>query len=124
MAVADADQPATPARRKRGRAAVVHDFYGSALDAAERIELEQASEIEGLDEEIAVLRMKLRDVLSRRPADLPLMLRGIDLLVKAVSARYRLSKEAEEDLSDSIAGVVRGVGGLLLPEAFEHEQGA
>ena len=52
------------------------------------------------------------------------MLRGIELLVKAVSARYRLSKEAEEDLSESIAGVVRGVGGLLMPEAFEHEHGA
>ena len=104
----------------RQRSKLARDFYGSALEAAERIELEGAAEIEGLDEEIAVLRVKLRDVLQQRPEDLTLMLRGIELLVKAVSARYRLSKEAEEDLSDSIAGVVRGVGGLLIPEAFEH----
>jgi hypothetical protein len=38
--------------------------------------------------------------------------------VKAVSARYRLSKEAEEDLAGHIAGVLRGVGGQLVPEAF------
>jgi hypothetical protein len=100
---------------------VARDFYGSALDAAERIELEEASEIEGLDEEIAVLRMKLREVLSERPEDLQLMLRGIDLLVKAVSARYRLSKQAEENLADSLAGVIRGVGGVLMPEAFANE---
>jgi hypothetical protein len=100
------------------REALLKDFYGSAMGAAERIELEAASEIEGLDKEIAVLRTRLREAVSEHPADFALMLRGMDLLVKAVSARYRLSKEAEEDLSASIAGVVRGVGGLLMPEAF------
>ena len=108
-------------RRTRRRRNLARDFYGSALDAAERIELEAASEVGGLDEEIAVLRMKLREVLSAHPEDLQLMMRGVELLVKAVSARHRLSKEAEENLTDSIAGVVRGVGGLLMPEAFGDE---
>ena len=67
------------------------------------------------------MRLKLREVLSERPEDLQVMLRGIELLVKAVSARYRLSKQAEEHLAESIAGVVRGVGGLLMPEAFADE---
>ncbi len=110
----------TPARRartpKRAR-----DFYGSALDSAERIEFERAADIEGLDEEIALLRTKLRGALAERPSDLPLMLRGIELLVKAVSARYRLSKKAERELADSLGNVLRGVGGLLLPEAFEDD---
>ena len=43
------------------------------------------------------------------------------LLVKVVSARYRLSKQTEEDLAGSLAGVIRGVGGLLMPEAFSDE---
>lgn len=118
---------ASPSRRHR-EAKAARDFYGSALDAAERIEpeaasdvLEAASEVQGLDGEIAVLRLKLREVLADHPEDLPLMLRGIELLVKAVSARYRLSKRAEDDLAESIAGVVRGVGGLLMPEAFADE---
>ncbi len=128
MAVADAERGEKPSRRRsppatsrRRRKDIARDFYGSALDAAERIELEAAEEIQGLDKEIALLRTKLRSVLSERPDDLPLMLRGIELLVKAVSARYRLSKEAEENLSESLAGVVRGVGGLLMPEAFADE---
>ena len=126
MAGDDAEVKRKPRRRSGGkpvrrRSKVARDFYGSALDAAERIELEEAAEVEGLDTEIAVLRMRLRKVLSKRPENLPLMLRGIELLVKAVSARYRLSKEAEEDLAGSIAGVVRGVGGLLLPEEFANE---
>ncbi len=100
---------------------IVEDFYGSALDKAERIALQHAENIEGIDSEIAVLRVKLRTALDKNKENLPLMLRGIDLLVKAVSARYRLSKKAGEDLSDSLAGVVQGVGGLLMPELFAPE---
>jgi hypothetical protein len=97
---------------------MTRDFYASALDAAERIELEEAAEVEGLDAEIAVLRMRLRQALHEHKEDLPLMMRGMELLVKAVSARYRLSKEAEEDLAGHLAAVIRGVGEQLMPEAF------
>lgn len=121
MAGSGAEVRKQPARRRGPRRSkLARDFYGSALDAAERIQLEAASDIEGLDEEIALLRTKLREVVAEHPQNLPLMLRGIELLVKAVSARYRLSKRAEQDLAESIAGVVRGVGGLLLPEAFDE----
>ena len=113
-------RPKAPSRAQR-KAKLAQDFYGSALDAAERVGLEAASDIEGLDREIALLRLKLREVLSERPEDLQVMMRGIELLVKAVSARYRLSKQGEERLAESIAGVVRGVGGLLMPEAFADE---
>ncbi len=108
-------------RRAQRREKLAQDFYGSALDAAERIELEAATDVEGLDREIALLRMKLREAVSERPEDLELMLRGMTTLVNAVSARFRLSKRAEEELSESIAGVVRGVGGLLSPESFADE---
>lgn len=103
---------------RRARQSLARDFYGQALDGAERVALETAEELEGLDEEIALLRTKLRTALEERPEDLPLMLKGIELLVKAVSARYRLSKEAQQDLSENIAGVLRGIGGALYPEGF------
>ena len=109
--------PATGARGQR-KSKLARDFYARALDAAEQIQLEEAAEVEGLDQEIAVLRMKLREALSGRPEDLPLMLRGVELLVKAVSARYRLSPKSEQDLAASIGNVVRGVGGQLMPEAL------
>ena len=109
-----------PAKRatKRQPAKAAREFYASALDSADRIELDQAAEIEGLDGEIAVLRVKLRAALAEHPEDKQLMMRGIELLVKAVTARYRLSKQAQEDLSESIDGVIRGVGGALMPEVF------
>jgi hypothetical protein len=99
----------------------VENFYREALKAAERVQLDAASEVEGLDDEIALLRVRLRGVAKKHRDDFPLLLRGVELLVKAVSARYRLSKEAEQDLAASLAGVIRGVGVQLMPEAFRDE---
>ena len=75
----------------------------------------------GLDEEIALLRVKLRSAVDKHKENLPLMLRGIGLLVTAVSARYRLSKQSEADLADSLDRVIRGAGGVLMPEIFAGE---
>jgi hypothetical protein len=108
------------AKAKRRRPAkLARDFYARALSEAEQREFEAASEIEGIDGEIALLRLRLRETLSKHPEDMPLMLRGIELLVKAVSARYRLSKEDETNLSESIANVIRQVGGVFVSVASD-----
>jgi hypothetical protein len=118
---------ASPVRRKSRKprrqnvAQLAERFYGRSLDAAERVELQEAADVHGLDEEIAVLRLRLRQAVDGHPDDLQLMLRGIDMLVKAVSAKYKMSRPAAEDLADSIAAVVRGVGVQLMPERFADD---
>ena len=92
-------------------------FYAKALTEAERADLPLALEVEGVDEEIALLRLRLRTALTESPDDLTLMLKGIDLLAKAVATRYRLSKRAERDLAGSLANVVRGLGDIWPQEA-------
>ncbi len=104
-------------RRRRGRPPVVRDFYGSALDAAHQTTLKYASSVEGLDREIALLRLKLRDALEDGPQSFQLMVRGMELLVKLVSARYRLSKKAEKDIASSAANLLRGLAVQLFPES-------
>ena len=115
----------TSSRRKRtkagDKAATTRAFYESAMDEAEGNLLQDARKIEGLDEEIAVLRVKLRTAVDDHAENLPLMFRGIGLLVKAVSARYRLSKQSEADLSDSLDRVIQGAGSVLMPEIFASE---
>jgi hypothetical protein len=105
------------ARRRARRLA--RSFYGQALTAAEAHDLPAAQEMSGLDEEIAVLRLKLRSALEERPEDTKLMLRGVELLVRAASAKYRLSKTDEADLAEGVRGVLRDIGGPLYPEAFD-----
>lgn len=95
------------------------DFYRASLSEADK--WERARQMEGLDEEVALLRVRLKETLEERPQDMQLIAKGVDLLVKAVAARYRLSRKAQRELSDSIAGVVRGIGTALYPEGFPHD---
>ncbi len=104
---------------KTGRRRHPISFYQESLTEAEK--WEQARQIEGLDEEVALLRVRLKEALEERPQDMQLVAKGVDLLVKAVAARYRLSRKAQRELSDSIAGVVRGIGTALYPEGFPHD---
>ena len=85
-------------------------FYEEALSETERVELAKAGELEGVDGEIALLRLLLRTALAERPADFALMFRGIDLVTKVAAARYRMSPESAEKLRESYAAVVRGFG--------------
>jgi len=89
-------------------------FYKQALSEAERVLIPEAMEIEGLDEEIALLRVKLSTALAERPDNMPLMMRGVELLVKAVAARYRLSNKSQDNLAEAIDGVLKEIGAALF----------
>jgi hypothetical protein len=86
-------------------------FYGRALSEAERVLLPQAREVQGLEQEIALLRVKLA---TEHPENLPLMLRGVELLVRAVSAEYRLSRKSQDNLAAAIDSVLKEIGGSFF----------
>ncbi len=93
-------------------------FYEAALDESEHARYAEALEVDGLDGEIALLRLRLQQAVRDNPEDVQLMAKGIELLVKATAAKYRLSKAAREDLSDSLAATVNSIGAQLFPEGF------
>jgi len=65
-----------------------------------------------------VLRLRLRSVLKEHPDNMKLMLKGVELLTRAISARYRLSKDAKADLSAGIKSVLNEIGGRVYPEGL------
>ena len=93
------------------------NFYAGVLDRAERARLDEAAAIDGLDNEVALLRVRLRRALEERPEDYALMLKGVALLVRAVAARYRLSPKSRRDLSESLAATIEQIGAALIPDA-------
>ena len=108
----------TRPRRSKGTAlSSKKGFYAQALSEAEQVLLPEAREIEGLDEEIALLRVKLTSAMEEQPDNMALMLRAVDLLVKAVAAKYRLSKKSREDLADAINEVLKEIGGALFDQS-------
>jgi hypothetical protein len=62
---------AAAAKQARAKA---RNFYRHALDRAERADLKQAEKIEGLDDEIAVMRVRLKRAVEERPQDLQLVI--------------------------------------------------
>ena len=92
------------------------EFYAEVLSKAEQAQLKQARKLEGIDEEIALLRVKLRDLMANNPDRVDLMYKGLDMLMKAVTTRYKLSPKSKNDLNESIIGVINGIGRELWPE--------
>jgi len=83
-----------------------HGFYSQALDEAERLELEEARGIQGLDEEIAILRVKLRELMVTEPERFDLHLKMANTIAKLVKTRYNISKEQKKSLKEAIASVL------------------
>ena len=81
-------------------------FYSHALDEAERVELEDAMGIEGLDEEIAILRLRLRDLLVVEPERIDLHLKMAEAIARLVKTRYNISKEQKKSLKAAITKVL------------------
>ena len=93
-----------------------HVYYArAARDEEEVAALEEAAQIEGLGHEIAMLRVQLLAALREEKVDLPRVLKGCEVLTKAVATQYRVSPKAKKDLSDNLAAVLNTFGDLILP---------
>jgi hypothetical protein len=93
------------ARKKGSR----RDFYSRALDEAEKLELEEASHIEGIDEEIALLRVKLRELLAEQPERIDLHFEAANIIARLVKTRYQITKEQKKSLKEAIQKVLTEV---------------
>ena len=81
-------------------------FYGQALNEAERLELEEARGVEGIDEEIAILRVKLRELIVEAPEEFDLHLKLATTIARLVSTRYSITKEQKKSLREAITKVL------------------
>ena len=85
----------TQIKRKRGgqkgnRNARRHGFYSATLSPAETRQLWNITNLEGVDPEIAFVRVKLQSSLQHDPGNLRVIREASRLLVKWYSANYRL----------------------------------
>jgi len=105
-----------PARAERKRGAPKgkqktkkDDFYSKVLDEAERLDFELASGVEGIDDEITLLRVKIKSILERDPENIRLIKQATDALAKLVKTRYNITKEQKKGLKEAIGNVLRDV---------------
>ena len=86
-----------------------HGFYSRALTEAEKVDLEEASLVEGIDEEIAFLRMKLKELAEREPDRVDLHLEAANTIARLIRTRYQISKEQKKSLREAVHKVLTEV---------------
>jgi hypothetical protein len=96
-------------KEKGKRKSSPRGFYSRALDEAEKLELEEASHIEGIDEEIALLRVKLRELVEEQPERTDLHFEAANIIARLVRTRYQITKEQKKSLKEAIQKVLTEV---------------
>ena len=91
------------------------DFYATAIERAEgdAAALVEARAIEGLDEEVALLRFQIRRSIELGDADPKVLQAGVRLLIQALLAQHRLSPRQADHLGAAVANVLEEFGEAL-----------
>jgi hypothetical protein len=84
-------------------------FYARVLDEAERLDFELASGVEGIDDEIALLRVKIKSLLENEPENIRLIMQVTNALERLIRTRYSISKEQRKGLKEAIGNVIRDI---------------
>jgi hypothetical protein len=84
-------------------------FYSKVLDEDEKLSLEEARDIEGLDEEIAMLRVRLRELIENDPDRFDLHLKVTTTIARLVGIRYKISREQKKSLKEAITRVLTDI---------------
>jgi hypothetical protein len=85
-------------------------FYARVLDEAERLDFELASGVEGIDDEIALLRLEIKKtIMGGDPKNLELLVKATNALGRLVRTRYNISKEQGKGLKEAIGNVIRDI---------------
>jgi len=72
--------------------------------------------MEGVDEEIAILRVKLGELIEKEPDRLDLHLEAANTIARLVRTRYNITKEQKKSLKEAIASVLTDIA---LPLGLE-----
>ncbi len=86
-----------------------HGFYSKVLNEAERLDLELATGVEGIDDEIALLRVKIKSILAHEPDNVKLIMQITNTLARLVRVKYNISKEDKKGLKEAIGIVLRDI---------------
>ena len=92
-------------------------FYSRALDEAEGMDFELAHGVEGIDDEIALLRVKIKSLLDSDPDNVKLVMEATSALARLVMTRYRISSDQKRALAGTIGSVLRD---LALPLGIKY----
>jgi len=86
-----------------------HGFYSKVLDEVEQADFNTATRVEGIDEEIALLRVKIKSLITHDPDNIKLIMQATNTLARLVRTKYNISKQDKQGLKEAIGNVLRDI---------------
>jgi len=102
-----------------------HGFYARKLTGVEKYALRHASEIEGIDQEIALMRVKIQSSISNSSDNLKTITMATETLGRLLRTKLRLSpkedqKKAMEQVVRNAMTSIAGPMGLLEADVKDY----
>lgn len=96
--------------QKGNKNAMKHGFYSRVLDEAERLDFEIASGVEGIDEEIALMRVEIKKAITGGDdRNLRTLVRATNALERLIRTRYQITASQRKGLKDAIGNVIKDI---------------
>jgi hypothetical protein len=105
---------AEKAKKKRGAQkgntnAWKHGFYAKVLNAAEKRDMMIAQGINGIDDEVALLRVKIKEVVVNEPENVKLLMEATKTLAGLLKDRYSINKGQQSGFRAGLEKVIKEV---------------
>ena len=99
---------AHPKKEKAVKKSERESFYDRLFDTAEKIDFDRACGVEGIDDEIALIRLEIVKVVSGEDvANLRLLVQAINALERLIRTRYQITRDQRKSIRESIGNVLR-----------------
>ena len=79
-----------------------YGYYSQVLDEAQQLDFELAAGVNGIDDEIAMLRVKIKALVEKDPENIQLIIRATNALTRMVKVAYNMSKGDRKGLKDAV----------------------
>lgn len=90
-----------------------HGFYSKYLSGFTLEDVQRVAEMEGLEAEIGVIRLKLRDLIENSPDNSTIQLEAVRALAYLVKTQFQVTEEQGKPLRDAAAKVLSEIAGPL-----------
>ena len=105
-------------KKKRGaqpgnRNARTHGFYAKELDETEKVEYLLAVKVEGLDYEIALMRVKIKTLIARDAGNIRLITQAANTLARLLVAKQSIDKKDTNKAKEASLNVAKEIGILI-----------
>lgn len=95
---------------KSNRNVVTHSFYTRMLGEAEKRDFLKAAGIEGVDEEITLIRLEIKKAMAGGDdTNLKTLVKATNALERLIRTKYQITKSQRKGLKEAIGNVIKDI---------------